>query len=174
MWRLSSSAGQHQHDAADPRHEGAQHQHQHVEVVGARLDRAKTSPFDELGEVAGLRLGCVSNLALRIPGGDLGLAGFAVALSGTASLVLSALRPVRGLQDAPGAPAALRTRNRTPAANGSPLRKRCRMVARTHPENGLAIIFEREGQEIARRFAADGSAAARMLIIMIASLEHLG
>jgi hypothetical protein len=36
-----------------------------------------------------------------------------------------------------------------------------------HPQTGLAIIFEREGQEIARRFAADGSAEARILIIMI-------
>ncbi len=47
------------------------------------------------------------------------------------------------------------------------------MVARTHPQTGLAIIFEREGQEIARRFAADGSAAPRTLIILIAELGAL-
>jgi hypothetical protein len=47
------------------------------------------------------------------------------------------------------------------------------MAVRTHPQTGLAIIFVREGQEIARRFAPDGSAAARMPIIMIAEFGAL-
>jgi hypothetical protein len=47
------------------------------------------------------------------------------------------------------------------------------MVAGTHPQTCLAIIFERECREIARHFAADGSAAARTVIIMIAELGAL-
>jgi hypothetical protein len=47
------------------------------------------------------------------------------------------------------------------------------MVARTRPTFGLALILEREGRELFRRHAIDGSAAARTAVIMIAELGAL-
>jgi hypothetical protein len=47
------------------------------------------------------------------------------------------------------------------------------MPGRTHPYAGLVLVYERDGQEIARRVARDGERAAQMAALLMAELGVL-
>jgi hypothetical protein len=47
------------------------------------------------------------------------------------------------------------------------------MPVHTHPYRGLIIVYERDGHEIERQVARDGTRAAQMAALLIARLGEL-